>query len=227
MRYQLWHYVNGMPYAVKGKIVDVPSRPAAIRASRAQYGVASGGASALDIDCEFCEDRSVGNAARWTDPEARGHAACPRCGKTPSPTTESELSHELRQHQQAHPRHETQGGAQVPHGPDPSPRVESSYPMTSNPFTVCFDDGALTPLPGSYLRMATARRHASQAARETGALMAVCLHGTPKLMAHPDGSFSAPEGMAADPRRNCTRGQVDRPCFCEQCRADRRAASCA
>jgi|SRR6187402_618436 len=94
--------------------------------------------------------------------------------------------------------------------------------MSANPFTVCVDDGSLTPLPGSYVRMSTARRHASVAARETGALMAVCLHGVPKLIAHPNGSFSAPQGVQTDMRTNCTKDQGTGPCFCVACREDRR-----
>jgi hypothetical protein len=88
-------------------------------------------------------------------------------------------------------------------------------------FTVCYDDGKLTPLPGSYARMSNARRHAIVAARETGALMAVCLNGTPKLLVHPNGTCAAPKGMEVDMRRNCIKGS-ERPCFCDNCRAERR-----
>lgn len=85
MRYQLKCYVNGVPHAVKGKVVNVRDRPAAIQHARALYGVASAGAIALDVECEFCEDQPISNAARWTDPEAPVSAACPRCGKTHDP----------------------------------------------------------------------------------------------------------------------------------------------
>lgn len=83
MRYQLRHYVNGVPYAVKGRIVDVPNRPAAMQAARSLYGIASGGAEALDVECMYCEDQPVENGARWADSDASPTAPCPRCGRHP------------------------------------------------------------------------------------------------------------------------------------------------
>jgi hypothetical protein len=94
--------------------------------------------------------------------------------------------------------------------------------MHEKPYTVHVDDGVSYPaLPGRYRRMGAARRAALVAARETGAAMLVRAHDRVRLLVLPTGVCRAPEGMTTDRRTNCVRDH--RTCFCEACRADRRA----
>jgi hypothetical protein len=75
-------------------------------------------------------------------------------------------------------------------------------------------------LPDSeYQHAQTARARAALEAAQENRAVAVCAAGKPRYIMHPDGSRTAPEGMASV----CTRGS-DRPCFCPACREERRAA---
>lgn len=79
MRYQTYAYENGR--SKPAEVIEAENRSDALEANRATYGRDAGGVTALDMECSFCEDKPVANAARWIDGKAPATGPCPRCGR--------------------------------------------------------------------------------------------------------------------------------------------------
>lgn len=78
--YRIKAYVDRVTTAVE--VIDARDRADASEAARRKYGSEVAGIEALDVDCQWCEDRPVVNAAHWTDSSAPKYLPCPRCGRT-------------------------------------------------------------------------------------------------------------------------------------------------
>lgn len=95
------------------------------------------------------------------------------------------------------------------------------------------DDGSPVPdrimLDTDFLsrHMQTARARAVEVAGDTGRVVVVSRIGKtgsvrPAIVIRPDGGAEAPDGMRQGGGVDCTTGTLDQPCFCRNCRAERR-----
>lgn len=80
-----------------------------------------------------------------------------------------------------------------------------------------------TGQPWSSQHAVTARSAARHAAKTRIEPVQVMRGARVAYVMHPDGSTTPPPGAIEPPRMNCTRGS-GRPCFCQPCRDDRKAA---
>lgn len=80
-RYRARYFQPGSKIAHAGAILIAQDRANAVAMASRLYGRDSAGVERMDVDCTFCEDAPVYNAARWTSADAPEYAACPRCGR--------------------------------------------------------------------------------------------------------------------------------------------------